>query len=469
MKTFIRRFRPWIRAGFYLWLAVSLIPAGAGAETLTLERALALARADNPALAEAGARIAQARAVRDESRAAFWPQLDVGLEYVRGDAPSAYLFKTIDARQLPEDVDFNNPGRFDNLETFLEARLNLFSGGRDKLRYEQAGVRLEQARSVHASVENDLSAAVIDTFLALLSARDRVAIARQSTAVLEREVELAEVRYAGGSLLRSDLLSLAVRLAEARSAQVRARGVEQRLQAALAVLLGRGAEAAFEPVGAAWDFSIPAAYSEALERALRQRPELAAAAQEREVTRLEEAVVRAEFLPRLDLQARLYHDDPDFAYDDDQINWTLGAQLRWNVFSGFATRARAARVSGQAQESRSAQRRLRQQVELEVRQAWLTLDEARANQTLAETAAAHAEQAFDQVRTQFSGGAVAVTRYLDAELTLQRSRVNVAAANRDRQRALAELARALGELGPSQGAQGAQSSSTERTSDGQNP
>lgn len=469
MKVFSRG----ARTIFWLSLVVILtLPVGVSgvlAETLTLEQALTLARADNPALAEARARIAQARATLAESRAAFWPRLDAGLEYLRGDAPSAYLFKTIDARRLPPQVDFNDPGRFDNIETSLSARLNLFAGGLDRLRLRQAGLLVEQARYDHGALENDLSAVVIDTFLALLSARDLVDIARQSVDVLTREVELAEVRFAGGSLLRSELLSLNVRLAEAQSERVRAQGAENRLQAALAVLLGRETSLTWQPVPEPFTYAPPADFESAVRLALRRRPEPGRAARGRDLAELEHGMARSEYLPRLDLHARLYHDDPDFSYNDDSLNWTLGAQLSWNLFSGFATRAREARALGQVQERSEALRRQRLEIEREVRDAWLSLEEAQAVETWAQAALSQARQAFAQVQTRFSGGAADVTRYLDAELTWHRSQINAAAASRDRQRALAALARALGEWGGLGQPSLSGAPSEERSNDGFNP
>lgn len=419
--------------------------SGAPAEPLTLEKALSLARSANPALDQAEARIAQARAALMESRAAFWPRVDVSLEYLRGDAPSAYLFKTIDARQLPPGVDFNEPGRFDNWETAVQAHLNLYAGGRDKLRYEQAQLGLEQARSARAALANQLDATVIDTYLALLTAQTLVEIAHQSLALVEREINLAEVRFSGGSLLRADLLSLQVRRAEAQSEIIRAGSHQQRLQAALAVLLDRDAHAPLEIVAGEFSYDRPHDYGQALERALVQRSELTGARHSLQSARLVQNVARSEYRPRLDLEARLYHDDPDLDYNAERLNWTLGVRLSWEIFSGFATSAREDSARGQIQESLAAERRLRRDIELQVREAWLGVEEAAARQAVTVAAVVQAEEAFSLVQTRFAGGAAEVTRYLEAELSLNRSRMAAAAAERDHLRALAELARALGE------------------------
>ncbi len=426
---------------------LSLWGSSALSEPLTLERAVALSRAENPAIHEAQSRIDQARAAVVEIRAHFYPQIGAYAEYLRGDAPSAYLFKTIDARRLPPGVDFNEPGTFGNVETGIRAQMNLFRGGGDRLRLEQAHRRVEVREDEFRALENELSAAVIDTWFALLSAREMRAIARQSMAAVERETELAQIRMEGGALLRSELLSLQVRLWETRAEEVRADGALLRLEAALASLLGLPADTPLEiRESEEPDHAIPPDFAQALERARQKRPELAGAARHREIARLAHGAARAEFLPRLDLESRIYHDDPGLDFDGDRINWTAGATLSWEIFSGFAPTARKEMARGAMIESAAAERRLLRQVELEVRSAWVALQEAEARLEVTRAAQTQAEEAFALVRTQFEGGAVDITRYLDAEVTLNRSRAAEAAARRDRQRAAAELARAVGEL-----------------------
>jgi len=87
---------------------------------------------NNPDLLMAMARIERARALLEKSAAPFYPQVNVYTEYVQGDAPSAYLFKSIDQRKLPPDTNFNAPGWFENYESGVSAGINLFNGGRLK-------------------------------------------------------------------------------------------------------------------------------------------------------------------------------------------------------------------------------------------------------------------------------------------------------------------------------------------------
>ncbi len=434
--------------GFLILLILFILicsRAYAGSEgQLTLKEAVEQALSSSPVMEQTQARVTQARAAIHESRAAFFPHIDVYLEYLRGDAPSAYLFKTIDARRLPPQTDFNNPGRFDNFETGARARMNLFAGGSHSLNKSRAEQGLKQALSGQKAATNELVAAVVDTYLAMLSAADAIDVAEQSVSLVEREIQSARVRYEGGSLLRADLLSLEVRRSQAREQVINAQAAHENLKAALRNLLDREATAPLEPVSGELGYSPPESFEEALQIALDRRPELISAEAEVESAHLQQKIAQAEYLPRLDVEARLYHDDPHPSYNDDQLNWTLGANLSWDVFSGFATRARIQRAEGLSAESLATQRRLRRQIELEVRQAWLDLQQARARTEVTQAAVGQAVEAYHLVQTRFSGGAAEITRYLEAELALNRSRMQALSAQRDQQRAVADLARAMG-------------------------
>jgi hypothetical protein len=84
--------------------------------------------------------------------------MNVYTEYLQGDAPSAYLFKTIDQRKLPPGTDFNDPGWFENFESGVSAGINLYSGGRDRLNREMAKTGLTISQLDRDGIENQVMA-----------------------------------------------------------------------------------------------------------------------------------------------------------------------------------------------------------------------------------------------------------------------------------------------------------------------
>ena len=93
----------------------------------------------------AESRVAQSEARLAQAKSQFLPSLGLDTGYIHANAPSVFLFKSIDARNLAPGTDFNNPGLIDNFESGITARYNIFNGGRDQIQTELAGLNQEIA------------------------------------------------------------------------------------------------------------------------------------------------------------------------------------------------------------------------------------------------------------------------------------------------------------------------------------
>jgi outer membrane protein TolC len=415
---------------------------------ITLGDAIKIALQNNPDVDMAIARIRQSDAMIDEATAAFFPVLSFYGEYMQGDAPSAYLFKTIDQRKLPPDLNFNYPGWFENYEIGLRGRINIFNGGRDLLGKKMAETGLKIHELDRQSVENALVTSVIHAFYNTLAALDYIKIARKSVNSVKTQLRIMQVRYKAGGALRSDVLSLKVRLAQAQEDLIRARNNHSLSIASLANLLGVDPDtpltmAETEEV----PLDLPKGYKAGLIYALANRPELKRVRQQIIRSRMALDVARSEFLPRLDAQARYYLDDPGLRFDKDRDNWTAGIILNWDFFTGFSTRARVKKSQGVLAEMLAADRKTTQSIQLDLKTSFLKLNEARARLAVAQASVAQAEESLRLVKTQYDGGSVTITRYLDAELARNRARTRATAAHNDREKALAAVGRALGYWG----------------------
>jgi outer membrane protein TolC len=424
------------------------IEAPAIDQPLALADAIDIALANNLDEQMAIARIKRAEAELDRAKAPFWPQASFYTEYMQGDAPSAYLFKTIDQRRLPPNVNFNDPGWFENYESGLTASLNLYNGGRDYLTKAQAANRVDISRLDRQVVENALVAAVIHAYYDIRAAQEAVRIADESVATVNEELRVTQVRYEGGSALKSDVLSLDVRLARAREMAVGSRNRQQTATAAFAELLGaspdtnvRLADEKPDPV------DYPQAYEAGLIRALKQRPELAKARMRVVQGRIALDKARTGYLPRLDVLARWYVDDPNMSYDLERDNWTAAVLLNWEFFSGFSTSADKSKAAAMLEEMIAADRQAVQKVKLDVKTAYLRLDEAEARLQVAQSSIASATESFKLVKKQYEGGSATITRYLEAEFDRNRALLRASSAFYDRQKASADVARAVGRWG----------------------
>jgi len=400
-------------------------------------------------------RVRQSEALFDQSLAAFLPMLTLYTEYTRGDAPSGFLFKTIDQRLLPPDTNFNAPGTFQNWESGARLRWNLFRGGQDYLRRRMAAEGVGISRLDRVTLRNTLTASVIKGYYNCLAAADMAAVAGQAVESVAAQLKQTEVRHAGGGALKSDVLTLRVRLAQAREDQVRADNNQRLALAALANLLGADPDAPLTLSGQeAGEPLVPPNYAQAVVEAMGRRPELARVRRQVVAARLALDAARAEHLPRVDAQGTIYWDDPLAQYEGGRGNYSFGAALSWDAFTGLSSLRETDKARAALREVLAADRLAGLQVQMDVKSAYLALAEAIARLDVSRAAVEQAEEALALTRIQYNGGAADVTRYLDAELNLNAARARRMAAGHDARKARADIARALGLFGGPEGLEG---------------
>ncbi|MFH1981622.1 MAG: TolC family protein [Pseudomonadota bacterium] len=417
---------------------------------LSLTAAIEFSLANNPDRQMAAARIAQAEAMIAQSSAGFFPTVTVSSEYLQGDAPSAYLFKTIDQRRLAPATDFNQPGWFQNYESGGTLGWNLFNGGRDLLSRRMAETGLDISALDRESIDNSLRASVIQSFYSILAAEDFLAISRESASTVQEQLRVMKVRYAAGGALKSDILSLEVRLAEAEEDVVRGENRIKTATAALANVLGIDPDSQLQlTTTEAFDDTVPETYQAGLTHALAHRPEIHQARQRVIQSRMALDLSKSGYLPRIDFQTRWYVDAPEIQDSDiAKDNWTAGVMLNWALFSGFSTQAEERQAKARLEEMLMADRKVLQSVQFDVKTAYLRLEEAEARVAVSRKSIESAEESFKLVKQQYAGGSATITRYLEAELARSRSRLHTATAAIDHLKAKADACRAIGRWSP---------------------
>lgn len=417
----------------------------AGRSSFTITEAISTALVNSPDLQSSMARIRQAEAGLARARAPFWPRLSVYSEYVRADAPSSYLFKTIDARSLAPDTNFNEPGILENFESGVKVDVNLYKGGQDLLQQRIAKTHMGASRYAHRAVRNTLVLSVIQTYYNVLAAADFIEIASQTKRTVERQLEDRRIRYEGGSVLRSEVLSLKARLAQAEADLLQAKNRFQLMLATLNKVLGSALPENVILNDSGWSPPpCPGSYAKTLALALERRPERARVKETVAAAELARRKARAAYLPTANAQARWYVDDEAMEYDRHEDNWSLGLVLNWELFSGFSTEAGIARAEALEEEGRATLRRVEQEIELDVKSSYLLLSEAKSRLEVAILGNQEAEEAFRLVSLEYEGGSASVVRFLNAELALQSARIAETTARYDVKKAQADLCRAMG-------------------------
>ena len=430
---------------------------GVDALELSLSDCIALALVANPDIGVAVARIRQSEATLDEAMAPFLPALSTSTEILGADSPSIFLFKTVDSRTLASGSDFNYPGTFGAIETGLTLRYNLYNGGRDRLRRWMAATGRDLRQLGLQEARNSLTASVIHAFYDIRAQTEMVATTKVSVDTVRAQYNETKAKMDLGSALRSDVLSLNVRLAEAEERVIRAVNAKKLTQAALANLLGKDADTELSLVAedaGEWSVGeIPEQYELAVAEAMAKRPELQRA---RRV--VENAAIQVEskwrgYLPRADGAARVYWTSTDFDYAADRRNWFAGVTLSWDLFEGGSRKAQVDRARSVLDEMLHADRKAALAIQLDVKTAYLRIDESRARLGVTEASVEQADESLSLVRSQYDAGTATITRYLEAELMATRAKMRRTSAHYDLDKARADAARSMGWLAAAPGSE----------------
>ena len=422
----LRMFAPLLAAGLQVW----------GTEVWTLERSLEYALDHNPDARIAQQRIEAAQAGLEQANSTFWPRLQAQSSYTRTDNPMQAFGSLLNQRSYRASLDFNDVPDLDNLNARGVVTVPLYAGGRNIAGRQAAKANIAAAKQDSAAVRNALGFEVSRAFHTILKTREFVQATEAAVRSYEANLAVASKRLEGGTLLKSDVLDIEVRLAQAREDHVRARNATTLAERALRNLLGLD-EGEFVVANNAPMVNPPAT------RDFSQRPELAAARERETAAQAQVRGTKNGYQPRINAFRNL-----DYNYGSvtggDGKSYTAGVMAQWDLWDGFSTRAKVREAKANLESIREDQHKLRLALDLEVEQARLSLNAAAERLAVTGKTVEQASESASLTRKRFEQGLALSTQMIDSETALVAARVRRAEAEYDQRIAVAALRKALG-------------------------
>jgi outer membrane protein TolC len=423
------------------------ITAASDDKTYTLEQSIDVALANNPELNIMQARIEQANAQLGEALANFYPQIKTSLSYQHSDNPAQAFAMIIAQRRLNlAGGDFNHPGGVDNYRPQVTASYSLFRGGQDYYLSQAAALGVEASEFEQSATRNRLVNHVSATYYGELAAIEAHKVSRRSIEAVQSELDQSKLRFEAGTVLKSDVLSLEVQLAEAKDAEIQAANAIELAQSMLKTLLGLSANDAFS-INEAAEKSLPetpAGFDELLNQALAHHPDLKVAEKRVAMAEQQLSAAKAAHLPRADAYVSYGSDSKDLAFSSNRDNVSAGVMVEMDIFSGFATQEKIKKAEHELTAAQEAARQARLRIENQLKSAQLKLQEALNRAQVSAVAVRAAEEALRLVNEQRQAGVVTVTRYIEAEVARDKAHTRQISARFDALRAEAELKQATG-------------------------
>ncbi len=431
-----------------------------GHSPLSLRDCIQIAVRSSPDLAAARERINQAQAAVEEAQSGFYPRLSIGEAFTRTNFAPMVFSNQLAQSNLSGDfpmpppagfdpfAQFNDPGPLSNWHTQLHVEWPVFQGGKTYYGNRAALASLDATQTALRTIHNELAFGVSAAYYQILKAEQSIRISEESVRQIRAQLDAAQARYENEVALKSDVLRIAVRLAEAEEALAIARHNLERAKSRLNLAMGQPVNQRLELVGAPPpllpETGADEALDELMEAARRTRPEVEG--MDSNLLALENAVsaAQADYYPQLKAFAHYDVDTEDFGEATD--SWTIGLGANLSIFDGFLTRSRVRKTRAQLSETEARKQKLLLEIELQVKNAYLAKSEAATRLDVLEQSVAEAEETLRIVADRYEEGLVLVTELLDAEVALTNARLSRLSAGYDYLIASAALERAIGRI-----------------------
>lgn len=411
--------------------------------TLTLEESVRLALQQNPFHLATEEKVDAARAQLRQAASGFFPALSASGLQTLDEKVMELEFPSMIPGQPPQKVqiDFTRDYQFS-----LSLSLPLFTGGRLLSGFRQAKYNLSSSeegvrQSRHLTVFNTKSA-----FYGYLLTREFVKVSQEAVAVAETFLRNVKAQYEVGMASKFDLLRSEVQLANLKPQLIKARNGLKAAELGLKTVLGLDLTQPVEIEGKLEFNPYEADIDESIAAALENRPELKQMNFQKKIAAQMLNMTRAEYLPTVAITGayNFWADALNFQRDNWSSYYAVNLAVSIPIFNGFSTSAKVGQAKAMIRELDHTSTGLQENIELEVRQAFLKLQESRESLLSQEK---NVEQALESLRIaelNFSEGMVTTLEVSSTQAQLTQARTNYSQALYDYMMAVAQLEKAMG-------------------------
>jgi outer membrane protein TolC len=420
-------------------LVLSGAAAVASAETLTDAWALALQQDHSLAAARHQAEAAGFEA--QAARAQRWPTVAVGGSYTQLDDSPAFDFAFTGLPLTPPELFEDDKYVMGSASLTIP----LFTSGRISSSIAAAEARERGVGAQVTAATADVKLAVADSYVEVLRARKAHGVASSNVQTLEALTRDTSSMFERELVPKNELLAVQVALADARQNELRAANAAEVAAAAYNRRLGTPLD---RPVELSETLAVPVELSQDLpalvEQAKSRRTELTAFDAQAEAYGQLARTERSRVLPQVALSGGYQYLENQFL--DDETVGMAGIGVQWALFDGGQSRKRAAALDRNRRATEQQRADAASQIELQVRQAYLGIQESRQRVIVTAQAAEQADENLRIARERYTAGLGTQTQLLQAETLRVQALRNRDDATLDAGLAELRLARAVGAL-----------------------
>jgi outer membrane protein len=399
-------------------------------DTLTLERAVAIAIEHQPSLRGSEAGIRSAQGGYRQALAGFLPSVGFSASDTRTGGTVL-----VNPSFPPTQRTYNS------YSAALQGNLTIWDFGKTSGRVSQTGSLYDAANGDYASALEILAVNTEVAYLAFLQTRRVVAVNEEALATTSHHLVQARAFYSTGRRPQLDVTKAEVDSLNAEVTLIQSRNAFRVAKLQLENTMGIHPANEYAVVDS---FTLPATFTtlqEARSTAARNRPELVASQARLEAGRAGVTAAWGQHLPTIAAFGGYTWSAFDFPLFS---RWNAGVSFTLPIFQGFALDAGVELAEANRDIAQSNLDVLTESVMLEVEQQWLAIREAAERAVATAKLVQQSQENLNLVERQYAAGVATPLDESDARLTLSTSKITDIQAQYDYRTAQIRLRRAMG-------------------------
>ena len=279
----------------------------------------------------------------------------------------------------------------------------------------------------------------------ILETANQVQVSEEQVKTLQEHLRIVNAQFKAGTVAKADVLSTEVRLANAQQTLVSYRNNYDVAMATLCNYLLLPVDTVIRPPEQLSYNKYNLNVTDCTAYAMENRPDAAAADYEVKQAESNKRAAKAGYRPQVNATASGSRTGNEpFGNQIYDNAWTAGISANWNIFDGGLTQAQVEESDAALKRAKENAEATREQVQLDVRSAYLSLLAAEKNIATTKIAIASAEEDFRISQVRYAAGVGTNLDVMDASDKLTQAKMNYYSALYEYNTAKAALDKAMG-------------------------
>lgn len=428
----------------YVLLAVSSswskeVPSEGNAGVITFHEAIEMALEHNKGILAARDAVREAEAGVTIARSGFLPTIDVQGSYTRlAELPAIEI-------EIPGlgTKEFQM-GEMENYVARASLQQPLFTWGKILGGYKISKLNLDATREDYRKQENELVFDVTKSFYSILVLEELVKLTEDAYKQTQNHVNAVEKRYNAGVASKFDLLRARVQLKNMEPQVIKVKNGLEIAKTGFKTLIGLPQDSLISLEGGLKYEPIEIDLEKSIKEAEVNRPEIKSLALRKRMASEALLIVKKANWPTLAFIANYDYKKPVYFKNAWGTDWNVTVALQMPIFTGLGNIGKMREARYRLSRAEHGLNLLKEGIELEIRVAYLGIEEAKKLVESQKENIVQAEEALSIVEERYKQGLATSLEVMDTQLALTQAKTNWLQSLSDYLITRARLEKALG-------------------------